>query len=649
MFYVLLYASKNKWIALILLPVFFIQPFFIKFNTVVPVYIGCLLIPCNMTIDILNYKLFLRILSNRQISRYKYILITFITLTIRFLTASSGGYIQVISACMSCGYFLMLLIFEIIKVLKQKVIQFGIYRKLILFYIFNILFLWAIAVFTLSTLLPPGTTAFTFTEETYNSSSVHIATLLLPEDTQISSTILPSYKDISDENQILSGSDTQHSQYVGLVMLICCIIHGICINKTKKKNFIHINFTLLLAIIFLILAIGPSFKWLGYLNEGDTTYSLSMNGYLATPWKFIYTIFPFRMMRAVNRWLLATKWLMPVITASFLGSLIPVSKKYKWLSFFIAFFCIIDVAPVGIITGTDYTGSKYYQMYHTFKHDTVKSIKEFITPGSRIVIAGKSNAYCSSVITAGLSVYSYTGSGDKAVALANPFKPSCINNFQYASTIEEYIYSIRQISDYDICDYILFPFFDIRYDFYIWPSNPSEREIRHMFYADVIKGLNIPNMELFETEYYYVLKLNQSPKHMDDIFISLLGYFDETPDNIEIDSQTDFGNNYYHQLNIPYNITINNNINLQQENLYYSLYIKSLEGAAGNLTVSANQYTSDGKLIHTTDTQYTVTSENYVLIENCIKLYDDTYKIQMSIDSPDINSLALKEIIMRPY
>lgn len=509
MLYVLLKLSKSMVITLLLTGLFYISPFVLNQGAIIPMYMGILILPLSFMCDyivlreiIAKKKLFWHE-KEKSILRKNLFLVGF-SFFVKVIVVSIGWYTGFMCASCSLAFFIIIIILDI------KAEKYGTMRTKTLNFVIFVLAPWILALAWIALIMPAGTAEFDYAGDVFYGSSVDISTLFLPNESQLMSQVIPSFNTYIPEGYSLTGDYQFWSNYMGYAMVIMATILAIK-NKSERK----IVWTLfLIAILTLALSLGPAPKVFQLVeNENGSVYSLNLEGSSwFFPWKWIYDIFPIKLMRTTYRWFLMFQCSMILLLAFLMGKVFQNKRKiYRMIVVGICAICIVEFLPANIPDIIQEKQENYVQAKAQFQN-VHNDLAGMIEENSVVAIGlgGKGNIkYLSSVMISGFDSHIYSGSGDKSYALSTAYTPFDIRKLEGEEDPRTIAHCITVIDERNLADYVVLPYYDMFKDIYSWP--PSEQEINEQKkIADEVQAYLKGRYEVFYTDYYTVFKLNKS-------------------------------------------------------------------------------------------------------------------------------------------
>ena len=467
--------TNNSFLALVYIILFFLQPMLRNAARMEPpVFLGILALPVS---SLLDYRMFYLLRREKGADTATVIREIMVCFLIRMYVVSFSWYISVIAACMSCGFFLLDILFEYIH---------SSFLKKLKEYIIYVIAPWFCSLFILLLVTPRETSTFSESIEFFNSSSLDLATLFVPSKEQLIADYLPYlpsetplYNTVS--NNLLSyniipenfyKSGTGSAYYLGYAVIISVII-GVAATKRKWIKAMLVTF-----LVFLTVSLGPGLKILTLSDMSELMdygrYYLPLDkDIFVFPWRGIYNIIPFSSMRAVARWLYGG--IIPLLIMSAAGVRYT-AKKSGLKSFIIAVFAVVSILEY--YPGIRKPVEEYEQMYGNMLADSASEIEPLVNKeNARLVFCNydfNTNTYMIPPIMSVLDKsVTYAGAGDKSRDIAEKYQPECVIRCQRSADPDEIVASISSIKEEGLAEYILLPHFDLRDGVYGWPEDDS--------------------------------------------------------------------------------------------------------------------------------------------------------------------------------
>lgn len=504
--YIIYTLCKSHINTIILVIFYYVTPFLAAQALNFPVFIGMLLLPVGMIADI---RIAAYILKEETVQKPKYkFLIAFLAVfLLRLIASSASWYTGVILASVSCLLQLLLLIFNT-KHIKE-------YKNRLKAYVIICIIPWGLALGSILMITATGTSSFSYGLSRFNGSSMDLLTFLLPSSEQLPARLGIYAQRFIPTGFVLTGDSSMWSNYFGTLPLILIFIYLI---KTRKKDKIFWGL-LLTSIVMFVLSLGPALKIRAILPEAETAiYSLSTKKQLNFPWKGIYSLFPVSKMRTTYRWIIGTYFINVVLLARISANPDKRTKVRKLVTSGVLLLCVLNVMPLqNPIEKINDTKMLYNNAYIQRK-ELASDISKFIKPDSKIAICfygGSNNSYLAPIIATELEAKLFCGSGDKANNLAKEYIPEEIIELQNADTPDKIAKMISIVSQKSLCDYVLLPYFDLRYDINIWSDLNEEQKNKQVIAAQAAELLG-NDYTFFYDENYLIVELSKEPKEPSD-------------------------------------------------------------------------------------------------------------------------------------
>lgn len=627
-----LIISHNKWIALAGAILLYMNPFISVHESIFVVYFGVIFIPLCILSD---FALFKKIYNQQTIKISQKWFYFAITLSIRLWLVSLGWYTAVITAAGSCLFWLL----EVVSDIKQKKL-----RELVKYYIGYILVPWIIAMAVFMLITPSGTSQFGSELEFINGQSVDLLTLILPGNSQLIGKYGISFNNFLAAGQSLTGDGNTWKNYLGWTMFISVLCVGVKYKRNISKHWYIIGCVF---AIILIIAIGPGIKFLQTTDEITGTYQsylLSFDGMIRLPWYGMYKIFPFSMMRANYRWIALPIILLIAAFVKSMSKLCKYTTKSKVLIMVLIFMAFFEYYPADGFIGTISTKVKNYYTLEKLDQEIIKEIRENVPEKSRIVVCTydySPNAYLIQYISAKCGLLSYTGAGDKAMALADQYVPSAANELQTASDPELLAKYIVETLEKQICDYVILPYYSLRDNSYSWSGWPPSTDI-----AEHTSTIAKAAMEYLGDSYCII----QGKQHL---FVSKIavseGYELLADSDVEMKKVTESNRLYNsrtaYSLDNNERFVFEQKINANDNKLYCQFYLKGEDEV--NIPVLISQFNESG-LLREEEFMLQLNS-SYELLEKEYHLMDGVTKVKISIINTANEDVRIKNIFCQSY
>lgn len=472
--YIFYIISKNFWLSLFFCIIFFLDPFLTAQNGIPPMIFGLFVLPFSILLDI---KLLFN--NNNQYNK-KIIWINKILIIFgRLFIVGMGWYTAIITAVLSCVFFLSVIIFEIISTKKVK--------EAIIYYIKEIVFPWFIAMLIIMMITPKSATSSKVSLEFLNGTSVSLITLFLPHKSQLISKFLLSLEDVLGTRR-LTGDGTMYYNYLGYTMIMISIF--LIFRRSKSNNKKYLYAIAITGILGMILAIGPGIKGIGITEEDSGTYAsylYDMENVIKLPWMKIYNIFPLSAMRSVYRWMVIPK--VSLLFLSLIGCKNLLKSKYNKLLIIVCSLILFEVCPVTLKNNN----ANNMNMAISFERDVINEMKKDIKKGEIIAVTGygkSTNFYLLPLMINEIGAVTYSGAGDKSIEEAKEFIADDIMSLQKESEPEKIAMYIENVIEKGLCNYVLLPAFYLRDNAYSWYESRSGKEEIQSLINEVLSCLN---------------------------------------------------------------------------------------------------------------------------------------------------------------
>lgn len=488
------HISGSSAIAAVCVILFFFDPFLTAQRGIPYMLYGILMLPAVLVVEYKNCNRFIC----KEEKKFDGVLWG-ANLIIKLIAVSMGWYIAVISAVATCIIALIYIIQEI----HQKKLGVKHSAKVYLLYVVSP---WIISMFAIIAITPSTVTDAVFATETYLGSAIDSSTLFLPDSGQFIANIFPTATDLLG-GESLTGDGTMWSNYLGVTMVIVAVylLFQKGTHETLKRALIVVG------LIGLILSFGPGIKFLaGVAADEVPQYEYSLENVLVFPWaKAFPNIFPLSMMRATYRWIVITKVSLILLFSIFLKTIRGIHTK---LALFVACLAIIEFLP----TKTNFTYNmealgRLNETYACTIDDLAEIREDLEISGEETAVFltydHSSNAFLIPLISYEMGFNSYTGTVDKSLAVANQYLPEDIREIQSQSDPEMLAKIITQIGERQTCDFIFFPYFDLREQNTWWPPTQTEYELIKTLAEETEKILSDYKIPVWDLSYYKIFDL----------------------------------------------------------------------------------------------------------------------------------------------
>ncbi|MGN1276896.1 MAG: hypothetical protein ACI4UK_07905 [Floccifex sp.] len=509
MVYVMYNISKNSIVSIVLTIAYYINPI-VNMNSGIPqMYFGIMLMPLQIMVDMLLLQYLKR--DIKIVSKKSFAIITW-SFIARLLMVSAGWYTAVISAVLSCFFYLLYFLF-LKKEVQRRIVEYSIY----------IIAPWFLSMLLIMLQMPKGTSDFSYKTEFLYAASVDLIALFLPTESFMISGVIPFLKNyIAKNDYLFVGGQGIEYCYLGFGFVIATIVIILCNNKKEEREKKYLIMT---AIVLLILALGPGLRIGEFVPEQDVTgyasYFLEKDKVISLPWRFVYNIFPLKSMRTVYRWFLGTRiagFLMIALVFRDI-TLKETIKSYRkifktCMAYLLVFLCLYENVPTYAIDAL--TSTAKYDAYNVveniYPHDICEELKNVIKKENALVAVCtydySNNGTLIPFLVSGMNIRTYAGCGDKAIALAQPYCPQSVSQLQTRVSPEEMIEAINKVNNQGLCDYIIMPYFSMRDAGYKWPA-PTEMQERLIAICDEVENGLGSSYSIFRTSHYMVIDLTE--------------------------------------------------------------------------------------------------------------------------------------------
>ncbi len=450
--------TNSKIISSFIPVVFYFDPFLAQ---VPAIKLAFMLLPLGVLLDAYIFA------GTLPSGKLKLIFLFLLSFLIRILFPLTTLYIGVILAAASCLFFLLVYLLKHgFKMDKEKLNK----------YFFFVFLPWVLALLIVKGIIPHGISTMAASLDFIRGNSPDWLTLLLPPESVYLSKVFSVRNHLMQQGRIFSGDGTMWNNYLGVPLFLAGIY---TVFKQGKTNKVVMALSLVALITFL-LALGPSLKINSTIPYTETVtydnYLLSSEQVVFDfPWKHVYSVFPLNVMRAVYRWLIIPKFILLLNLAYIMRGFI--LEKRHCLAGFIGLLVFIDFLPKDISVSK---GTQILSKMKQFNADVIEPLRGFkFDPEDRVVFVPAENDYLAPYIAAKVNFTTYNGGGDKALALAGRTFPISIKNLLNAKDPAEISRLILEVKEKQLADYIILPFFSLRWESYYWPiSNSKQADMR---------------------------------------------------------------------------------------------------------------------------------------------------------------------------
>lgn len=625
--------AGNRIAGIVLTMVYFWNPVMIAQQGIPTMYMGILFIPVVILV-LFRFNQYIEVKLNSgqyQITITKqdiyYVIINFLCFLILSFTS---WYLAVIAACATCLYYLIYLLFCVRKTA---------FYKLVVNYIEYMLFPWIIAL-GINLLMTPSSVASTTTAFNFmNGNSIDVITMLLPSTSQFIGRFFSVEKMLSTDRYI-PGNGVMF--YLGYTIIIL-IVMSVVFKKSRNK----INLSVLFAgIVLFIISLGPGLRVGAILDKemlselGQYRLPLEEN-VIQFPWGFLFEKFPLNIMRAVYRWYIGAVALFLVLTARTLGSVFKEGKKGRVTVYIICAVMFVEFVPR--IDNMIAQKTNNYDTYQQAYMDCIEELKGVFEREENTVVFCSydynDNTYMVPCIMREYeNCVTYSGAGDKARGMAKPYVPQCVYDFMHGTDPESLAINVTKMSEYQLADYVILPYYDLSNAVYTWPMS-SEIVDRTRDIAEQVAGMLEDKYRIIRLDHYMVIELEEgNASEKTDILA------DRESDNAKYFlTDEGFGTKYAIELEGQrYTQGVFNG----DDTLY--IYCVTKAEMAGQTELCIEYKDKDGVLLDT-DTHLITESEEYTLAELEVSLPDDTDFVECYFSDGDAGKTYLKKLFMTTY
>jgi hypothetical protein len=288
---------------------------------------------------------------------------------------------------------------------------------------------------------------------------------------------------LSVDSSILWGDGTNSAHnYLGFGMIALAIV-GLIANR--RHHGVLIVALVIVAVLALVLALGPSLKW--YSIRGELPTPVPYGSYLMPsdealfdlPTAWLYANVPgFEYMRATYRWAIVSRFV--VVALATLGATL-LWRRARWLGVLVF---VIAVAEVTVnVPTTIAQNSARSEQARTFDRDVTDPMNAAIESDARVIFwpnAIGGNDFLANYLAPRIDVWTYNVGNDKALERARIEWPSTVTEFLESDDDGFEPESVRDSADELLTsgtvDLIVVPYFDLRWSSYGWPSSARYAE-----------------------------------------------------------------------------------------------------------------------------------------------------------------------------
>lgn len=512
MVYVIHRIARNAIVSIGLSIAYFISPF-VSLNAGIPqMYLGVMLMPLQVLIDYILLKHIQNKAENKSKEyKKKSLFLIGLAFLARFLMAAVGWYTAVISAVLSCVFFLLYFLCSK-ESWADRIKQYFLYS----------IAPWFVGMLLIMLQTPTGTSSFTYRMEYFYASSLDVINLFLPTGAYKVSDLVPFLRDYMAENDLtLIGGDVQYC-YLGCTALIAL---GIILSRKDDKRKKEVLCLAASGVILLVLAIGPGFRFAEMLSteevSGYASYFMDRERVISLPWHALYKVFPLKSMRTVYRWLYGTRMAAFLLIAMAFGKLaekqkhaekriFAVSKKIA--AYMLVILCLLENIPYN--TSWNLMDSYKTYAYHTLKNvypgEICEELRDVLTKKQGLTAICtydfSNNGILTPYLVSSLGIRTYAGCGDKAIETAEKLYPYAVRKLQQSASSKDIIAYTELVSKQKLCDYIILPFYSLRDAGYYWPM-PEDMQNRLMTLADEVEQGLQGKYPITKTLHYMVIDL----------------------------------------------------------------------------------------------------------------------------------------------
>lgn len=626
--------TKRAIVSLVLSVAYFISPI-VGLNCGIPqMYFGVMLMPLQVFVDLVVFEYMQDngMISGKRIGKkisHKSVIVLCTTFLARFLMAAVGWYTAVISAVLSCFFFLLYFVFS-----KEK------FAARIRAYLLYIILPWFLGMLLIMLQMPKRTSSFAYRMEFFYAASLDIITLFSPIGAYKISDCIPFLRDhLANNGQVMIGGDIQYC-YLGFACVVAAVILLLCNRKKagKEKKILMVS-----ALLLLVLAIGPGFRFAEMLSaqevSGYASYFMEKEKVLSLPWGFLYKVFPLKSMRTVYRWFYGTRMAAFLLVALAFGELADGAaerKRIKNLKTVIAYglvlLCFFENVPsnMSLNLKDSYKTNAYNVLKNVYPEEICSELKDVIKQEDALVAICtydySSNGILTPFLVSGLDIRTYAGCGDKGIEMAEPYYPSAVWKLQRSDSAEKIIQYTEIVSKRGLCDYVILPYYSLRDAGYYWPVSEEMQNRLMAICSEVETGLQ-DRYSIVKTPHYMVIDLTNERSE---------NSFDINTENVDqgIVKDTNFGDDRYSILINGGNICLQ--IDTREKDMLYLLgYVKSYSDAV-DFTLLAYDVEGNaiGQMMEAVDA-----SGNYEKYEREIELPENVASVAIYVTCADQKAL----------
>lgn len=619
--YSIIQITNNRVIAIVFCDLFFLCPFMLGQSSNCSIFLGMVFIPVIFTVDLVLYK---GIFHN---SNYVLTPLLFVfTTLLRVVCCGLSSYLAVMCAVSSCLFWFFYCL------MKLKTDKFFV---VLINAVFYVILPWIIGMLIMYVLTPKETSSYVSPLEFYNGSGVDLVSCLVPNKNQLISKIVSS-QEIIGVGKSLPGDGSFWNNYLGYSVIILAVI-ALCYDKFKSKYIVSMT---LVGVLLFVISLGPALK-INAVVESNLigTYSGYLLGMeqvkIIFPWYGIFKIFPLNLMRAVFRWLIIPQFLLIILASKGASILMKRNKKTVLVGIVLIIIAVIEFYPVIGIKNLINSRCIKYNKVQEIRVDTVLEIDDIIKDDSIVAICNygyDQNAFLSAYISSEANFYTYQGCGDKAVASANDKIPINIRTLQTSNDPLVIADCIIKADLLEQCEYVLFPYFQLRQNAYYWPTSREVREYTKGI-ADEVNSILGGRYNITFTEHYMVVELEKQK-----VDYSLMN---SDIDTKEIEKDVLFFSN---QVVVSDKKEIVVGVEEKDNTMYICAYLKS-DKQGDTITVSIEEYKGNN-IINNTNLEWGL-GDTYQAFEKELEIDSNTETVKVIIQNEE--KIMMKEISVQVY
>lgn len=270
---------------------------------------------------------------------------------------------------------------------------------------------------------------------------------------------------------------------------------------------------LLVAIMGLYFSLGPSLK-VNSVRPVDDKGNIMVQGpmmpsevaLLPTGNAIFYEHVPgFKNMRSTYRW---TGLMLAALFGLTVLFVLSVSSKKSGILIKALIITLIVASNLPNIPKKFESEMKLYKEIHQMDAD-LSSLNKYLVNGTKVLFAPPGNDFIVNYIAATGNYFTYNVGGDKNLEIAYKSWPQQIKRLSLSDQEKFFIQDLQAILLHHISDYVVLPYFDLRWDSYNWPPSKDKIAIRKEKFLQVINTFKQNSLFVVkEEELYAVISLS---------------------------------------------------------------------------------------------------------------------------------------------